>query len=227
MERHPSASLATSAEIHTDERGDPLQIQFLFGKDVLLIPGQAMLERMARGEGFGGNSSFFIRAEAYRGVGGYDGELLYAADYELAARLCQIGDYLHTDEPLFYGRSHPLSSSSVDPGELWDVLDRFAIADRTFRPRPLLTAQWRRYQMLSGLLTARYVLNVLLQHLRGNHANASRLSSILLRHGNFWIGLPFLLIHAPIRVFDRLTHRGRRRVRRPLPSMGRPASWPG
>jgi hypothetical protein len=117
MDRHPNAALGTSACILAEEDGRATEVQFLYGEAVSLIPGDAMLEQMARGEGFGGNSSFFVRAEAYKNVGGYDGSIPYAADYHLAARLCQIGDYLHTDDPLFYGRRQAAASSLTDPGE--------------------------------------------------------------------------------------------------------------
>jgi hypothetical protein len=77
MEEHPNVVLATSAEIHTDQIGRPLRQQFLFGKPLSIISGSRMLERMARMQGFGGNSSFFIRRSAYQEVGGYDPAVLY------------------------------------------------------------------------------------------------------------------------------------------------------
>ena len=115
MEKYPNVVLATSAEVHCNDKGVPLKVQFLFGKPVSVIPGESMLDRMAKGSGFGGNSSFLIRASVYRDVGGYDSSCNYAADYDLAARLCRGGDYIHVDEPLFYGRAHSESSSSNEP----------------------------------------------------------------------------------------------------------------
>jgi glycosyltransferase involved in cell wall biosynthesis len=179
MEGYPRVVLATSAEIHCNEAGTPLQVQFLLGRPVLVLPGEVMLDRMARGSGFGGNSSFLIRTSAYRAVGGYHDTVQYAADYELAARLCRVGDYLHTDEPLFYGRSQPESSSSQDPKKLLDVLDWFDIPGKVFQPRRLGNREWRRYQMLTALLTARYLLNIVLEHMRGHHSYARTLRKLL------------------------------------------------
>jgi glycosyltransferase involved in cell wall biosynthesis len=205
MEEYPRVVLATCAEINCNEAGVPLRVQFLFGKPISLISGESMLERMVRGEGFGGNSSFLIRTSAYRAVGGYDRTVHYAGDYDLAARLCRIGDYLHIDRPLFYGRSHPSSSSSQDPKKLLDVLDWFEIPEKIFQPRGLGNREWRRYQMLTGHLTAQYLLNIVLEHLRGHHAYAGALRKILLQHGNLLMGIPFLGLHTPRRLYNRLT----------------------
>src|SRR5207253_1299948 len=87
MDAHPEVGLGSCAEIHCAEDGHPLCVQFLFGRDLSVVSGEEMLNRMAAGEGFGGNSSFFLRASTFRATGGYDGKLLYAADYDLAARL--------------------------------------------------------------------------------------------------------------------------------------------
>ena len=146
LEKHPSVVLCTSAEVNTDLQGTPLQVQFLFGEHVSVIKGERMLDKMANGAGFGGNSSFMLRASAYHEVGGYDGAILYAGDYHLAARLCGIGDYIHTDEPLFYGRNQPDSSSSQDTRKLLDVIDWFEISEKIFRPRQIGNKEWRRYQ---------------------------------------------------------------------------------
>jgi GT2 family glycosyltransferase len=97
---------------------------------VSVIPGEEMLDRMARGNGFGGNSSFLIRASAYHRVGGHDPEVRYAGDYELAARLCRAGEYVHIDEPLFYGRMHPANSSTVDTRKCLDTVDWFEIPEK-------------------------------------------------------------------------------------------------
>jgi glycosyltransferase involved in cell wall biosynthesis len=215
MEAHPEAVIGTCAEFLADEHGRPECVQFLYGRPVSVIGGEAMLDRMAAGEGFGGNSSFFIRRDAYERVGGYDGTLLYAADYELAARLCRIGAYLHTDEPLFSGRRQPASSSSVNPERLLDVRDWFTIADKTFRPRPVGSREWRRYQRLTGLLTARYAVNYALRRLRGDHAYARELAAVMRERGNWAAGLPWLAAHAPARLARALTGRNRP-VSRPL-----------
>jgi glycosyltransferase involved in cell wall biosynthesis len=207
MDQNQSAALATSAEVLSSEAGKPLQVQFLFGHSVLLIPGEKMLDRMARGEGFGGNSSFFIRASAYRQVGGYDQRCLYAADYDLAARLCRVGNYLHTDEPLFYGRVQPESSSSQDPKKLVDVIDFFELPERIFQPRRFGNAEWRRYQRLTASLTARYLLNCLLQDLRGDHSYARNLRRLLWKHGNFAFGIPWLAGHIPMRLYRLISGR--------------------
>jgi hypothetical protein len=227
MEAYPRVVLATSAEIHCSEAGTPLQVQFLLGRPVLVLPGEVMLDRMAWGSGFGGNSSFLIRTSAYRAVGGYHNTVLYAADYELAARLCRVGDYLHTDEPLFYGRSQPESSSSQDPKKLLDVLDWFDIPGKVFQPRRLGNREWRRYQMLTALLTARYLLNVALEHRRGHHAYARALRKLLAQYGNFLLGIPFLAVHAPLRLYSRIAGKNRPASVPPEPWMGPPSARQG
>src|SRR5262249_13352240 len=201
----------TSAEVNTDQHGTPLQVQFLFGEPVSIIQGETMLDRMANGAGFGGNSSFMIRASAYQKVGGYDEAILYAGDYHLAARLCRIGDYLHTDEPLFYGRNQPQSSSSQDTRKLLDVIDWFEIPEKIFRPRQIGNKEWRRYQKRMAALTARYSFNLMLEYARGHSYYAAALRKILTEKGNFWSGIPFLVLHIPHRMMNYLTGRNRPR----------------
>ncbi len=205
LEKNPAAVIATSAETLSDEMGRPLQIQFLFGEPVSIIDGGKMLDRMAKGEGFGGHSSFLIRSSAYKAVGGYDDSLLYAADYDLAARLCRIGRYIHVDSPLFYGRIQPESSSSVNPKKLLDVIDAFEIPSKIFHPRHFGSREWRRYQRLTGSLTARYLVNFVLQHLRGEHSYARNLGQLLRQRGNFLLGVPLLIFHIPLRVYRKLS----------------------
>jgi glycosyltransferase involved in cell wall biosynthesis len=222
MDGHPNSALGTSACILAEEDGRATEVQFLFGEAVSLIPGDEMLERMARGEGFGGNSSFFIRAESYRNVGGYDGSIPYAADYHLAARLCQIGDYLHTDDPLFYGRRQAAASSLTDPAKLLDVPDWFTIPEKVFRPRPVGSRSWRRYQQLSGLLTARYLTQLGLEYARGHRAYAGALQRVLVREGNFVVGVPLVPLHIALRIARRVTGTNRPVCRPPEPWMGPP-----
>lgn len=222
LEKYSRVVLGTSAVVMTEEDGTPYEVNFLFGTEVAVLPGAKMLNRMARGHGFGGNSSFLIRSSAYRRVGGYDPTVRYAADYDLAARLCRIGDYLHTDAALFYGRSHPNSSTSKDPKKLVDVVDRFKIPDKIFRPRRFLDREWRRYSLLTGLLTARYSLNLAFELLRGHYQYASSLGKILRSKGNFVAGLPLLLLHVPARIMRRVTGRHRPISREPEAWMGPP-----
>ena len=205
LEGNPEAVLATSAEILCEESEKPLHVQFLFGEAFSKLKGETMLDRMAKGEGFGGNSSFLIRATAYKAVGGYDDSLLYAADYDLAARLCRIGDYVHVDLPLFYARVQPDSSSSLDPKKLLDVIDAFEIPAKIFEPRRFANKEWRRYQRLTGNLTARYMINFVLQHLRGEHSYSRNLGGILRQRGNFLLGLPLLIWHVPLRGYRKLS----------------------
>jgi glycosyltransferase involved in cell wall biosynthesis len=204
MERNPQATLATSAEVLSNEAGDPIRVQFLFGEDIFESSGEKMLDRMARGEGFGGHSSFFIRRSAYEAIQGYDDKLLYAADLDLAARLCRIGHYLHIETPLFYGRVQPESSTSVNPTKLWDVVDYFDIPDKIFRPRRFPNREWRRYQLLTSSLTARYLVNVIIQTFRGERLYARKLQRVLFEKGNFFFGVPMLLFHIPSRAYRRL-----------------------
>ena len=223
MEQYPGVVLATSAEIHTGPAGEPQCVQFLFGEPVSLIRGEVMLDRMAKGQGFGGNSSFLIRHSAYREVDGYDPKLLYAGDYDLAARLCQIGDYIHTDEALFYGRQHPEASSSVDPGKLLDVQDWFAIPAKVFSPRSVMSKNWRRYQGLTALLTARYLVTVITQCLRGRRAYSRGLIEQLRHHGNFPFGLTCLPLHAAGRFYHRIRGEKPFLTAPPEPWMGIPS----
>ena len=224
LDKHQTVVLATSAEVNTDQQGTPLQVQFLFGEPISIIKGDKMLGRMANGEGFGGNSSFMVRASAYHEVGGYDGAILYAGDYHLAARLCRSGDYLHTDEPLFYGRNQPDSSSSQDTRKLLDVIDWFEIPEKIFRPRWIGNKEWRRYQIRMAALTARYSFNLMLEYARGHSQYASALRKILAEKGNFWTGIPFLMLHILHRMINRLTGRNRPRSMPPEKWMGAPAT---
>lgn len=220
MERHPHVALATSAEIHCEAAGRPLRVQFLFGRPVSVISGEAMLDRMAHGEGFGGNSSFFIRRTGYAKVGGYDASIRYASDYDLGARLCRVGDYLHTDEPLFYGRRHAAASSVVDPAMLVDVVDRLVVPERMFQPRRLGNREWRRYHRLMASLTAQYLVNVVLERARGRRDYARRLASIVRQHGNLWPGALLLPFHLVRRLLGRLGRWLRPPGRAPEPWMG-------
>jgi glycosyltransferase involved in cell wall biosynthesis len=219
---YPTAVLATGACIITDAEGHPQEVNFLLGHDVTFFSGDAMLARMSRGHGFGGNSSFCFRRDAYEKVGGYDGSLLYAADYDLAARLCKIGDYVHTDEPLFYGRLQPAASSAVDPGKLRDVPDWFHIPDKVFSPRPLLSRSFFRYHRLTGRLTARYLVNIPAEYTRGHHEYATALGKLLLREGNFIVGVPLLPLEISTRIVKRLAGTHRPRSCPPEPWMGPP-----
>jgi glycosyltransferase involved in cell wall biosynthesis len=226
MEAHPRVSLATCAEIHCDDLGCPLRQQFFFGKPLSVILGQTMLDRMATGAGFGGNSSFFVRASAYHQVGGYDQHLLYAGDWELGSRLCRVGDYLHTDKALFYGRRHSASSSQNDPGKLFDVVDYFTIPKTTFRPRRFMNREWRRYYKNSMLTTARYLVNIPIRYWRGDREYAYKLAKIVWQHGNMPLGLLYFPIQALKRAYNWA-------IRKPswgssLPpesGMGTPTNW--
>ena len=226
MEANPKVVLGTSAEIATNAVGRPFAVQFLFGRPLSVIPGQKMLDRMAHGHGFGGNSSFFVQASAHRAVGGYDPNLLYAGDYDLGARLCQVGNYLHTDEPLFYGRHHSASSSSVNPARLYDVKDYFFIPAKVFQPRPFGSRNWFRFQWLTGALTSRCLTNMALRWLRGHRSYASGLARILRDKGNFPLGLLLLPFHCLRRLFNRMTGRHLPRRSAPDPWMGRPQTGP-
>jgi len=53
MENNPQVVLATPAEIACDESGKPTHLQFLYGKELSIIPGEKMLDRVAGGEGLG------------------------------------------------------------------------------------------------------------------------------------------------------------------------------
>jgi glycosyltransferase involved in cell wall biosynthesis len=205
MEKNPQVVLATPAEIACNEAGNPTHLQFLFGKALSIIPGEKMLDRVARGQGLGGHSSFLIRSAAYKAVGGYDDSLLYAADYDLGARLCRIGDYLHVDIPLLYARIQSTSSSSINPSKLFDVIDWFEIPRKIFRHRRLGDREWRRYQRLTANLTARYLVNTIVEELRGHHTYARNLRRMLWQYGNFLPGIPLLAVHLPVRIYKRLT----------------------
>lgn len=224
MERNPHVVLATSAEVLSNEAGEPLRVQFLFGEEIFLSAGEKMLDRMARGEGFGGHSSFFIRTSAYKAISGYDDTLLYAADLDLAARLCRIGDYLHTETPLFYGRVQAASSSTVNPAKLWDVVDYFEIPNKVFRPRRFPNREWRRYQLLTSNLTARYLVNVLLQKMRGQDEYSRNLLLLLREYGNFLFGIPLLGIYIPLRIYRRLAGKNKPAWVRPPDNVGTPSA---
>jgi glycosyltransferase involved in cell wall biosynthesis len=225
MEQNPQVVLSTPAEIACDETGKPTHLQFFYGKPVSIISGEDMLDRVARGHGLGGHSSFMIRLSAYQAVGGYDDTLLYAADFDLGARLCRVGDYLHVDTPLLYARTQRESSSSVNTRKLFDVMDWFEIPARLFSNRRLGNREWRRYQLLTAKLTARYLVNTILQELRGDHVYANDLRRLLMRRGNFAFGVPMLLFHIPARLYQRLTRKKQLFPLRPQDNMEIPSAF--
>lgn len=218
MEAHPTAGVATSATVTTDEHENPLITEFIFENEHPLIPGGEMMRRMVRGEGFGGHSAFLLRTEAYERVGGYDDTLVYAADYDLGARLCLDGDYIHVDEPLFFGRIHGATSSSVNPAKLLDVQDAFAIPRKIFQPRRPFSKNWRRYQNLTARLTARYLLTAAVAWAGGRRPYATALWSLVRQKGNLAVGVPYLAYEIPSRAL--------RRARGAKPYPTRPAPPP-
>jgi glycosyltransferase involved in cell wall biosynthesis len=207
MSRHPSAVLATSACTVTDEAGIPREVNFLFGKAESFQTGDEMLARMAKGEGFGGNSSFFIRADSFRRVGGYDTSYPYASDYHLGAKLCQVGDYVHMDHPLFYGREHGASSSSTNPRKLLDVADFLTIPDAIFRERRVGSLAWRRYHALMARVTARYLVSAATQRSRGDREMARATWRLVRERGVLVTGLAYAPVEAARRAALRVTGR--------------------
>lgn len=208
MESHPSVALGTCAEIYTDSEGRPLRVQFLFRRPLTICSGEKMLDRMGfTTHGFGGNSSFIIRKSHYEMVGGYDSSTPYAGDLDLGARLCRVGDYLHTDEPLFYGRHHSASSSSNDYRRLVDVLDNFDIPHKVFQPRRALTRDWFRYNVYTADMTARYLLTVPIQYFRQNTDYARKMCEILSEKGNLFLGVPWIVPHLLVRIYRSLNRR--------------------
>jgi glycosyltransferase involved in cell wall biosynthesis len=222
MEANPSAVLAASACIVTNEDGTPTEINFLYDEETSILPGAAMLAQIAAGEGVGGNSSFFIRRAAYHAVGGFDASLLYAADLDLGAKLCRIGDYLHTNRPLFYGREQRSSSSSINPRKLYDVQDQFTILRRLFGDAPFPKADWFRFQAAISRLTANYLFTVATTGLRGDVDYARRLFDLLRERGNWPLGLPAMAYYVPRRIVRRLRGTHRPVSRPPEPGMGPP-----
>jgi glycosyltransferase involved in cell wall biosynthesis len=222
MTAHPTASLSTTACILTDEVGTPLEVNFLFGQQVTELSADVMLDRMARGEGFGGNSSFFFRRDAYSKVGGYDSTVRYASDYDLAARLCRVGTYLHTDEPLFYGRVQRASSSNVDTRKLLDVFDFLTIPRRVFTPRSFPTRNFFRYHGLRSRVTSRYLVNVATAALRGEWGYARRLIEMLMCEGELILGVLRLPIEVGARVRRWLLREPPHRTAAPSAEMASP-----
>ena len=54
-----------------------------------------------------------IRRAAYNRCGGYNTELFYTGDYDLSLRLCELGDPIHLEEPLYNYRLHDDNTSSL------------------------------------------------------------------------------------------------------------------
>jgi hypothetical protein len=181
-----------------------------------------MLDRMANGLGFGGNSSFLIRNSACREVDGYDPKLLYAGDYGLAVCLCQIGDYIHTDEGLFYGRELE-ASSSEGPSKLLDVQAWFARPAKDFSLRSVMSENWRQNQRLTALLTERHLVTVITQCSRDRWAYARGLVEPLQHHGNFPFGLEYPPLGATGRFYHSLRGNKRSLTAPPEPWMGIPS----
>lgn len=223
LDRHPTAVLATSACVVTDERGQPIEVNFIFGEEEALIRGEKMLSNMAMLRGsFGGHSSFMFRRSSYDQVGGYDDKLVYAADLDLGARLCRVGDYVHTDAALFYGREQPASSSAVNPGRLLDLKDYLEIPRKVFEPRAPLDREWWRYQAFSGLMTARYLINAGTALVCGERAKSAAIWRLLWTRGNMWMGISLAVPHAIARCARRLLDLHKPRSRAAQPGMGVP-----
>lgn len=197
-------------------------VEFLFREPVSLIRGELELDRMAKGLGCGENSSFLIRPSAYRKVDGYDLNLLYPGECDRAARLCQIGDDLHTDEVLLSGREHPEASSSVDPWILPDAQDWLATPAKVFPPRPVMWKNWRRYQGSTSLLTVRYLITVIAQRLSGRRTCARGLAEQMRHHGNVRFGLAYSALHATGRSYQRIRGKKRFLTAPPEPWIGIP-----
>ena len=162
----------------------------------------------------------------FREIGGFDLALLYAGDLDLCARLCRKGDYLHINEPLFYGRTQAESSSSVNPKKLWDVIDYFVIPEKLFRPRKPMNLEWRRYYTNVMLTTARYLVNVPIRYVRGDTEYARNLLKVIWQHGN----VPLGVLYAPIQAFSRLHNYVRAKPSYgnwlpPESGMGTPSHW--
>lgn len=204
LERHPNAAIATAATFTCNERGVPISVQFQFGERESVIDGDTMLDLAASGRGLGGNSSFLLRASAYRAAGGYDDGILYAADFDLAARMCKVGRYIHVDEPLFCGRLHGASSSSNDPAKLHDVRDAYAIPRKLFAERKRFNAAWRRYRRMHARATARHLLNVAVSRARGRHEYADALWRIVRDEGDLLPALPYLARELVVRAGRRI-----------------------
>ena len=192
MDANPSVVLCTSGEVNCASDGTQLRIAFQWGRPLSVVSGRAMLDRMAFGCGMGGNSSFMICASAYRRVGGYDPSIPYAADYDLAARLCSVGDYLHLDAPLFYGRNHARTSRVINRPRMLDVKDAFDVPAKIFQPRPLFSRNWLRFQILRVFQTMRYLTVALSQYGKGRREYARRLYPVVLAKGSIVFGVLLL-----------------------------------
>ena len=72
------------------------------------------------------------------------------------------------------------------------------------------------------MLTARYITQVGLEYARGHNEYASALGKVLLREGNFLVGVPLLPLHMATRAARRITGTNRPASRPPDPWMGPP-----
>ena len=103
-------------------------------------------------------------------------------------------------------------------------MDWFEIPKKIFFPRRFGNKDWHRYQRLTALLTARYLLNIGLEHFRGHHVYAESLWKIVTEKGNFKLGIPYLFPHAVIRLYNSVFGKNRPVSIPPDPWMGLPVA---
>ena len=128
----PNIALVCTNCVDTDIEGRPLWSNYVLPR--AFMTSHQVLFREALGyRCVGGNSSYFLPRHLYQQVGGYDTDLRYVGDYLLALKLCSAGDFVHTNEPLFYGRRHESQSSVQDPKSFVDVSETFIMVERFHR----------------------------------------------------------------------------------------------
>jgi len=92
----------------------------------------------------------------------------------------------------------------------------------TVQARLFFNYEWRHYQRISALLTARYLVGVPIRHWRGNHEMARACAKVLLAHGNFVLGVPWAARRSAEEIVPAHQRQNRSRLVTPEPWMGPP-----
>ncbi len=136
-----------------------------------------------------GCSNVLARADVVRAVGGYDPELLTAADWDMWLRLSAAGPAASVQEPLIAYVEHAAGMSSQGGADIWHDLEVFErkFGDRGFDADGVLISRWvagsaRRAGDHRGALRA-YL------HGARRHRNVGN----VLRAGNALLGSPLKL----------------------------------
>ena len=210
-ETFPTASMIQSACVDVNSAGIPISnvSETCFPKKI--YKGATLIQRQLLGfKGIGGNSSFFIRKKSLLEIGKYTSRFRYAADTFLGLQLCQVGDFVATNQLLFFGRMHgeerlyteDLKGSEIShrsEENMAPLIDWISIPRIIFKSSPLFGNNWACMMIGIGRVGADYFLVAILRILQGNVKIGAMYIKEIFRHGKPWwpilAALPWRLIY--------------------------------